>query len=230
MDYNTRQKQLFVWLGVLAAVMVAFSFAYVTYLLNESENRLKNQTGSGVDIYEVLLNDKLGIHAPDYEERELYSDLLYEADKAIFIQNIFDERLDLVSGLALERLSNYRFEGDILQTLVALSSAEISWEADPESRASCLSSIADEEIYVSLLLLLPIEEQSEILGIAGNIPGFPFETISANKGVVATPLSSAYPIVGTNPYTVVTLAFKDVQVFLHMTTDGGIRIFLIEVL
>lgn len=227
-NLTRQQKDLIVYLIVLVAVMMAFSLTYIVHLMYQSGQLAKQNERPGVDVYDILLDDKLGIHTDDYADRPLYSEELYDSDRSYVLKCIADRRFDLIADLASGRLSEYQFGNDHLATLLALSNADMAWQAEGEERVQAISNIRDPEIFVKMLLLLSPEEQGMLLGEQQLIPGYPYQEVVVLSDLIAEKSSPVYARIGDAPYTVAKLVFHDKTTCIYMTRANGLKIFLVE--
>ena len=181
MNYNEKKGQLYLWIGILVSVVAAFSALYIIYLINRSEIvSLENQ--SEIDIYQIKLEQHLGIGGSNYNERPMYTSDLFDSDMRSITKDIENKRFDRVSETAGSILSKYQFNDDKLSTISAL---EMAYIFDPEysstlnERIYMVSKIKDPIIYVRFFMLLTIEEQRYLIqqSNVNILPCFQYDSI-----------------------------------------------------
>ena len=181
MNYNEKKGQLYLWIGILVSVVAAFSALYIIHLINRSEIvSLENQ--SEIDIYQIKLEQHLGIGGSNYNERPMYTSDLFDSDMRSITKDIENKRFDRVSETAESILSKYQFNDDKLSTISAL---EMAYIFDPEysstlnERIYMVSKIKDPIIYVRFFMLLTIEEQRYLIqqSNVNILPCFQYDSI-----------------------------------------------------
>jgi hypothetical protein len=214
--------------GVLvAALMASVSFFLVYKIMYRT---VKEEPESEIDVYDVILQDELGINATDYESRPLYTKEMFESDKRRFMQDLEQDRYDLVESYAKEIFANYKFNDDSLSIISALRNAtKMDFEEyDKEDRVIWLSNISDIEMYLLLFMKLPYVEQSLNVKYpnVNILPALEYNSMEIIHHESANEYSKN--IIGYRPFYEIILKARNKNILIYMTCDKSCEIFYIN--
>lgn len=232
MDYRETKARLYLWIGILVSVIVACSALYTIYLINRSGMVAWDEEETTVDIYQIKLEQYLGVGGSDYENRPLYTDEQFEADQRNIVQAITAKRFDTISDLANSILAKYQFNDDKLATLSALELAYVfdeEFTTNSSERTSMVSKIQDPILYVRFFLLLSLDEQRSLLRYSGvNIlPSFSYDTIEIEE-IQMSMSDPMYPKLKIETYYRLTLTYSGHCYYVDMIKTGYCSIFRID--
>ena len=227
-----KRIQIIVICIIIAFVSIAFVSLYSLHLLNDV-NWSPEEPSSGVDVFKQQWEYELGITAPDYESRPLYTNEIYENDKLQIVKNIKNDRFDFIATKAKDILASYKFDDDKLSTITVLAKCTVFDPDNPgtsEDKISLVSSIKDPELYILFFTTLSTAEQRMLITYeeVNTLPGFRYDTISVTKKKMdrLDPLSK---IIGTSEYYDVELTYYGTKFYVYLVQDGtSLQIFYIN--
>ena len=232
MDYRETKVRLYLWIGILVSVIVACSALYTIYLINRSGMVDWDKEESTVDIYQIKLEQYLGVGGSNYEERPLYTDEQFEADQRNIVQALAANRFDSISDLANSVLAKYKFDDDKIATWSALESAYIfdeEYQASSEGKISLVAKIQDPILYIRFFLLLSLDEQRSLIQYdsVNILPSFTYDTIVIDE-VEMTMSDPMYSIIKSESYYRLTLTYAGHNYYIDMINNGYCSIFRIN--
>lgn len=215
---------------IFAIVVALVGFVLICFYSIHFLNTLPQEELKGPDwALEQLWKNDLGIAADDYQERELYTDDMYEIDRKLFINHIKNGNFDLVVETAKLRTQKYRFNSEHLSTINTLTQAYI-WnddsEAETSDRTMFVTAMSDPELYVLFFMLLKPEEQAQLIRYpkVNRLPGWSYEITDVSKEQVNHYKYNQISIDHSECYKV-TLRYKQEEIIIRMIYSGCFYIF-----
>ena len=78
---SENKGRLYLYVAILVSVAIASMSFYTIYLINKSGMNENEGVESTLDIYQIKLEQDLGVGGDNYEHRELYTNEQFESDK-----------------------------------------------------------------------------------------------------------------------------------------------------
>lgn len=226
-----KRVQIIIVCIVIAFVSIAFVSVYSLHLLNQESWEVSDD-GPAVDIYDQKLQYDMGISANDYENRELYTDEIYENDRIQILKNIRNQRYDFVASQAKDILAKYKFNDNKLMTMTTLEKCEIfdeESEVTPDEKISFVSGIVDPEIYLLFFLQLDVEDQRMLVTYEDvqMLPGFDYESITFTQEHMDYK-DKLSQVIGVRDYYKAELTYKNQKFYVYFIESGSLQIFYIN--
>lgn len=226
-----KRVQIIVICVVIAFISIAFVSIYSLHLLNKTSWEVIDDSPA-IDIYDQKLQYDMGISADNYENRELYTDEIYENDKIQILKNIKNQRYDFVASQAKDILAKYKFNDNKLMTITTLEKCEIfdtESEATNDEKITFMSGIVDPDIYLWFFLKLDVESQRMLVTYDNvqMLPGFNYENITYTKEHMNYK-DNLSQIIGVRDYYKVELTYKNQKFYVYLIESGSLQIFYIN--
>lgn len=236
---GAKRKQIIITCIVIAFISIALVSIYSIHLINKAF-WMEPEKEDAIDMYDQKLQYDLGIAGDNYENRNLYTDEIYENDRIQIIKNLKDKRYDFVASKAKDILASYKFDDDKLSTITSLENVEIFEPIDEEydeetfksisyEKVSVLTKIMDPEIYMLLFMQLNTEEQRTLISFENvqMLPGFDYtDIVVTNEHMKFTDELSK--VIGTKDYYKIELTYKKMKHYVYIINEGSLKIFYIN--
>lgn len=216
---------------IIFAILVALiGFALICFYSIHFLNTLPREELEGPNwVLDQLWQNDLGIAADDYQEREMYTDDMYEVDRKLFINHIKNKSFDLIVETAKLRTQKYKFDNNHLSTINTLEHADI-WNEDSDASSNdktmFVTGMSDPELYIMFFLLLKPDEQAQLIRYkdVNRLPGWPYEITDVSTEYINHYKYSQISVEHTECYKV-TLKYKQEEMVVRMIYVGCFYIF-----
>lgn len=216
------ESKIFLLTAIVIILLMSFGFLYILFLINNPP--IDNpQEDTGVDIYQLQLNDKLGVSADDYHNRDFYTQDQFESDKNQIARYLQVNRYDMIEEKCKTLLSTYQFEEDHLILIYALSNATVFENQsglNSKDKIIYISMIQDPTIYLHLFNKLNFDEQKQLIRYdeINILPCFNYDDIQIS--IKTSDMNSIiYKRSGFTEYYEAILTYKNEQYVVSLIYD-----------
>ena len=230
---ENEKKKMYIVLISIASIFISFIFLYISFLLSGVSifDYKEDKQKESIDIYNMNLQQDIGISGSDYNDRDLYSDEQFEIDKKEFVSWIKASRYDLISGKARHILASYRFNDAKLSSISKLEQIEgfDKEETSSDQRIILVSGIQDIELYLQLFMKLSRFEQAQLIEFDNvkMVPYLNYDNITVEKKNCGIH-DPEYSIINKNEFYQVTLESNGFSLIVKLIRDNSLKIFYVD--